>query len=455
MSKGSNKVRRTVRYAALEALERVEKGGAYSNLLIGELISQGRLNEKDGRLLTEIVYGTISRKLLLDYDLSPFIQQAKKVDPWVRNLLRLSLYQMLFLDKVPEHAIFNEAVEIAKARGNVGIGKFVNGVLRKIQREGVPAVSAIQDPVERLATEISLPRWLTEKLIRQIGAEATRQLGLSLFETSHVSARVDGRVLGRVAAIQQLAAAGIEARESVVSPFGIIAEKGFLAGSKLYQEGQITVQDESSMLVAPALQVAPGMKVLDACAAPGGKTTHIATYLDAAAGGEVTALDIHQQKVKLIQDNANRLDVADVVKTEVLDARTVHQHFPANHFDRILVDAPCSGLGLMRRKPDIRYHKGPADFQRLPQIQLEILDSVSKTLKNHGIMIYSTCTIAEEENQQVVAAFLASHPDFIKIPVQANQLMTAHVKDEMLTLYPHEFMTDGFFICCLQKVMPE
>lgn len=455
MKKIPNKLRRTVRYAALEALERVEKGGAYSNLLIGELISQGNLNEKDGRLLTEIVYGTISRKLLLDYYLSPFLQGAKKVDPWVRNLLRLSLYQMLFLDKVPAHAIFNEAVEIGKVRGNIGIGKFVNGVLRKIQREGVPATDAIKDPVERLATEISLPRWLTEKFIRQIGEEETYKLGLSLFETSHVSARVDARVIGRVAAIQQLAAEGIEARESVVSPFGIIAEKGFLAGSRLYKEGEITVQDESSMLVAPALQVAPDMKVLDACAAPGGKTTHIATYLDAAAGGEVIALDIHKQKVKLIEDNAGRLDVADVVTTAVMDAREVHENFPAESFDRILVDAPCSGLGLMRRKPDIRYHKGPEDFQRLPQIQGEILDSVSKTLKNHGIMIYSTCTIAEEENQQVVARFLADHPDFIKIPVQASQLITAHLQDEMLTLYPHEFMTDGFFICCLQKVTPE
>ncbi len=451
----SNKIpksmKKSVRYVALHALERVEKGGAYSNLLINDAILKGQLSDKDARLLTGLVYGTISRQLLLDYYLSPFLKGAKKVDTWVRLLLRLSLFQLLYLDKVPAHAILNEATEIAKVRGNIGIGKFVNGVLRNVQRKGVPAVTEIADPLERLATEISMPVWLTEKFVQQIGSEQTLKLGLSLFEVSHVSARVDLQSVTREEAIATLSEDGIEAEKSIVSPFGIFAKKGFLAGSQLFRYGVLTVQDESSMLVAPALQVEKGMKVLDACAAPGGKTTHIATFLDAAAGGKVTALDIHQQKVQLIKENAARLRVEDVVTTQQLDAREAHEEFAPASFDRILVDAPCSGLGLMRRKPDIKYQKQASDFTRLPTIQREILDSVAQTLKPGGLLIYSTCTILKEENQDVVESFLQDHPDFKLVPVVANELITSKLVDEMLTLYPQDFMTDGFFISCLKK----
>jgi len=451
----SNKIpksmKKSVRYVALHALERVEKGGAYSNLLINDAIQKGKLSDKDARLLTGLVYGTISRQLLLDYYLSPFLKSAKKVDTWVRLLLRLSLFQLLYLDKVPDHAILNEATEIAKVRGNIGIGKFVNGVLRNVQRNGVPDLAAISDPMERLATEISMPLWLTQRFVQQIGTEQTRQLGLSLFEVSHVSARVDLRSVTREEAIATLSEDGIEAEKSSVSPFGIVAKKGFLAGSQLFHYGVLTVQDESSMLVAPALQVEKEMKVLDACAAPGGKTTHIATFLDADVGGKVTALDIHRQKVQLIKDNAARLRVEDVVTTQQLDAREAHEEFAPASFDRILVDAPCSGLGLMRRKPDIKYQKQASDFTRLPMIQREILDSVAQTLKPGGLLVYSTCTILKEENQDVVESFLQDHPEFKLVPVVANELITSKLVDDMLTLYPQDFMTDGFFISCLKK----
>jgi 16S rRNA (cytosine967-C5)-methyltransferase len=445
------KIQYTVRFVALEALVRIEKGGAYSNLLLRELMNQGRLNDKDGRLLTEMVYGTISRQLLLDYYLAPFIKNAKKVDPWVKSLLRLSLYQVLYLDKVPNHAILNEAVEIAKAKGNPGIGKFVNGVLRTIQREGVPELNQIKEPVERLATEISMPLWLTEKFVKQMGIERTRELGLSLLAPSHASGRLDLQKISLEKAILQLQAEGIEARQSQVSPYGIVADKGFLAGSSLYQKGWLTIQDESSMLVAPALDVQPAHQVLDACAAPGGKTTHIASFLSAEAGGKVTALDIHPHKVKLIQENAQRLAVSAVVEAVEMDAREVNQQFKEQQFDRILVDAPCSGLGLMRRKPDIKYNKQAADLQRLPEIQLAILESVAPTLKNSGIMIYSTCTIMVEENQAVVEAFLSTHPEFEQVNVSVNEQVAAKIDNKMLTIYPQDFMTDGFFISCLRK----
>lgn len=442
-------IRQSVRFVALEAVERVDKGGAYSNLLLKELIEKNQLAAKDVGLLTEIVYGTIARRLLLEYYLLRFTKKAKKIDPWVKSLLCLSVYQLEYLDRVPDHAVVDQAVEIAKAKGNPGIGKFVNGVLRSFLRHGPASVSLIKDPLKRLATEISLPIWLTEKFVKEIGMEKTRKLGLSLFQTSHASARVDVAKISRSEAIAQLAEEGITARKSRVSPFGIIAEKGFIAGSSLFKKGWLTIQDESSMLVAPALQTAPGQKILDACAAPGGKTTHIASLLQ--GNGQVTALDIHAHKIKLIEENAQRLHVADVVTTRQLDARNVAQEFAPASFERILVDAPCSGLGLMRRKPDIKYHKSAADFKKLPQIQLEILESCAAVLKSSGIMVYSTCTVAPEENQLVAAAFLEAHPEFEAIAPAVPETVQPYLNREMLVLYPDDLQTDGFFISCFRK----
>lgn len=439
----------SVRYTALEAIERINHGGAYSNLLLNDLIKKNQVADKDTGLLTELVYGTVSRKRLLAFYLAPFTAQAKRIDSWVQSLLELSVYQLCFLDRVPDHAILNEAVEIAKAKGNPGIGKFVNGVLRSFQRKGTPLLTDIHDPIERLAVEISLPTFLTEKFVQEIGIEETRKLGLSLLEPSHVSARIDLQRISRESALEQLQEEGIEARLSEVSPYGIIADKGFLAGSKLYEAGLLTIQDESSMLVAQVIGAKPGEKILDACSAPGGKTTHMAALLEGK--GKITALDIHEHKLKLVRENAERLHVSDVVETKAMDARTVDEHFTLESFDRILIDAPCSGLGLMRRKPDIKYQKESEDFRQLPKIQRAILESCAPTLKKGGILVYSTCTIISEENQEVIAAFLEDHPEFEKVELAVNAIVQLAIQDQMLVLYPEMLMTDGFFICAMRK----
>lgn len=446
-----SKIAHTVRYTALTALENVFSGGAYSNLLLNELIKKSGLNEKDSRLLTELVYGTISRKLTLDFYLQPFIRQAKKLEDWVKTLLELSAYQLTYLDKVPPHAVLNEAVEIAKARGNQGTGKFVNGVLRNFLRQERASLDSIADPMERLAVAVSMPRWLIEKLADQLGMAEAKKLGESLLSPSHVSARADTGRISRELAIEKLKAEGLEVEASLVSPFGIIGKKGHLAGSSLFHEGLITIQDESSMLVAPAMEIEGQHQILDACAAPGGKTAHMATFLDEKAGGKITALDIHPRKLALIEENTKRLHVSALVETKQLDARKAVSSFPAGSFDRILVDAPCSGLGLMRRKPDIKYTKRPEDFVNLSRIQLEILESTAPALKKSGILTYSTCTITAEENQQTAEAFLAHHPEFEMIEPRVNDYVRQRVIDKRVEIYPHDFMTDGFFICCMKK----
>ena len=445
------KVYESPRLAALELLVQVSEEQAYSNLLLKSYITQHRLSDKDARLMTEIVYGTISRKMTLEYGITDFVEDTSKIDNWVKQLLLLSVYQLEYLDKVPAYSVIDEAVEIAKAKSNQGIARYVNGVLRNVQRHGPRSTDQIKNKVKRLSTEISLPKWLTKKLIEEIGFEETEKLGYSLLEPSRVSGRVDTRHISREEAIERLIAEGINAEASEVSPFGVVADKGFLAGSSLFKEGLMTIQDESSMLVAPSLKIEAGHQVLDACAAPGGKTVHIATYLDQGAGGKVTALDIYDHKIKLIEENAERLHVSDVVETKVLDAREVKDAFTDESFDRILVDAPCSGLGLLRRKPDIKYSKSPEDFLNLQEIQLEILESVVTKVKEWGIITYSTSTMTSEENKDVIALFLERHPNFEKIEIPGAEKLELSYQDQMLQIYPHHYQTDGFFICSLQR----
>lgn len=444
-------IQQTPRFVALELLVKVASQQGYSNVLVADAIKKHRLSSQDAGLMTEIVYGTISRRLTLEYYLAPFIKDAKKIDAWVKELLLLSIYQLEFLDKVPAYSILNDAVEIAKTKGNVGIGKFVNGVLRNIQRTGVPELTEIKDAEERLSIEVSLPLWLVQRLVQQIGIEETSALGHSLLIPSKVSGRIDTRFVSLEKALEDINAEGIEVVPSKVSRFGVVADKGFLAGTSLFKAGQMTIQDESSMLVAPSMQIKPDSRVLDACAAPGGKTTHIATFLEASKGGEVVALDIHDKKIKLINDNARRLHVEDVVTARALDARKVDDVYPDETFDRILVDAPCSGLGLLRRKPDIKYQKKPEDFMNLQKIQLEILESVAKKVKEWGIIAYSTCTIMPEENQEVMRLFLERHPEFELMDIKGVTHLSKSYQDKMLQIYPHHYLTDGFFISCLRR----
>lgn len=437
------------RYQAVYALTRIASG-SYSNILVSRILDEKQMSIPDGKLFTEIVYGVLNHRLSLEYQLARFVKKPQALEEWVKWLLLTGLYQLHFLAKVPDHAVLNESVEIAKTLGHTGIGKLVNGVLRNVQRQGFSDYSELKDPLERLSIATSFPRVLLDYLVPQLGLEKTAALAESLLTPSHVSARVDLQKISRAEAIAFLATEGLTVKESPIALAGIIGEKGALATSGLFKKGWLTIQDESSMLVAPAMTLAPDAQVLDACAAPGGKTTHMASLLTT---GHVTALDLHEHKVKLIMDNAKRLGVADRVSAKVMDARKVATTFPKESFDAILVDAPCSGLGLMRRKPDIKYQKNPQEFLKLPEIQLEILNSCAPTLKQWGIMVYSTCTITQEENRGVLTQFLQAHPEFVLTEVQV-QGAQSKVVDQTLTLLPQDFQTDGFFISRLQKIAP-
>ena len=430
----------TARNLALAVLEDVFVNQAYSNIALNKHLKGSQLSAADKGLVTEIVYGTVARKLTLEWYLSHFIEDRDKLDNWLYILLLMSAYQLRFLDKIPDHAVVNEAVELAKVRKK-GSEKLVNAVLRRILREGWPDIATIKRKNKRDSIAYSLPVWLVSKLKEEYGEERAQAIFESLLVRNKASIRVTGLSL------KEEIKALLEAADSPLAATGLVKEQGHFAGHDLFVEGAITIQDESSQLVAPTLDLQGEERVLDACAAPGGKTAHMASYL---TSGKVTALDLYDHKLDLIQENAQRLGVADRVQTQKLDARKVHEFFEKDSFDKILVDAPCSGIGLLRRKPDIKYNKETADFTSLQEIQLEILGSVCQTLRKGGIITYSTCTIVSEENFQVVEAFLESHPEFeqVKLEHECKDIL----KDGCILITPELYGSDGFFISQFRKI---
>ena len=430
----------TARNLALAVLEDVFVNQAYSNIALNKHLKGSQLSAADKGLVTEIVYGTVARKLTLEWYLSHFIQDRDKLDNWLYVLLLMSAYQLRYLDKIPNHAVVNEAVELAKARKK-GSEKLVNAVLRRILREGWPDIDSIKRKNKRDSIAYSIPVWLVSKLKEEYGEERAQAIFESLLVRNKASIRVTD--LSRKEEIKAV----LEASDSPLAASGLVKEQGHFAGHDLFSEGAITIQDESSQLVAPTLDLQGHEQVLDACAAPGGKTAHMASFL---TSGKVTALDLYDHKLDLIQENAQRLGVADRVQTQKLDARKVHEFFGRDSFDKILVDAPCSGIGLLRRKPDIKYNKETADFTSLQEIQLEILGSVCQTLRKGGIITYSTCTIVSEENFQVVETFLESHPEFeqVKLEHECKDIL----KDGCILITPELYGSDGFFISQFRKI---
>lgn len=438
----ANDWKKTARGQALIVLEEVFREGAYSNIALSKQLSQSQLSEQDKGLVTEIVYGTVARKLTLEWYLAHVIDDRDKLETWVYDLLMMSLYQLLYLDKVPDHAVVNDAVAIAKNRGNKkGAEKLVNAVLRKLSNDSMPNIDEIKRVNKRYSIKYSLPVWLVKKLIDQYGKERAVRIFESLFVRNKASVRVANPA--KLSDIKSETDADL----SQLSEVGLTKANGYFAASDFFKSGDITIQDETSQLVAPALDLQENDCVLDACAAPGGKTVHMASYLQT---GTVIALDLYEHKLTLIEENANRLGVAERVKTEKLDASKVHKYFAPETFDKILVDAPCSGIGLIRRKPDIKYNKKLQDFSNLQETQLSILSSVCQTLRKGGIMVYSTCTIVAEENQEVVNQFLKQHSNFEQVPLE--HVREDIVVDGCLVITPEQYQTDGFFIAKFRRV---
>ena len=431
---------KSARAISLETLIKVLQDKSYSNISLNNSLNHSDLSQADQNLATKIVYGTIQYRLFLEYQLKGLVR-IKLTEKYLKPLLLMSIYQIVFLDKVPNRAVLDEANKLAKQFGKHHSSGYrvVNGILRSFIRRGVILPDA-KDEIKYLSVKESMPEWLVNYFANHWGMDRTKKLLESINQPAKNSVRISA-LCDRDQVFNQLKTEGYEPEWSNLSVNDIILGHGGVSQSDLFKRGKLTIQDEAASLVIESFDFdSKEEHILDACSAPGGKTVQMA---ERVVAGDVTALDIHEKKLHLVKENAKRMNVANKVKIKACDARKVQDVFKPGEFTKILVDAPCSGLGLLRRKPEIRYTKTERDLQNLQKIQLAILESVSPLLKEDGELVYATCSISVEEDEAVVEKFLKLHPDFELKPFKLSKLES---KTGMLKIMPDQDNNDGFFI---------
>ncbi|MEG6615239.1 16S rRNA (cytosine(967)-C(5))-methyltransferase RsmB [Peptococcaceae bacterium 1198_IL3148] len=443
------------REMALMALKSVEEEGAYANLALNRVLEKYKPEKLDRAFATEIVYGSLRTMNTLDWVISRFLQQPLASQTvWVRNILRIGTYQLIYMDKVPAAAACNESVELAKKYANPGVVKFVNGVLRNITRnlDNLDYPDIESDPVSHVALKYSHPRWMVERWLKEYGVEQTIELCKANNLTPPNTIRTNTLRISREALINLLQAEGVKVQKTKYVSEGLKID-GFLSFRHLeaFQQGLFQIQDESSMLVGHALNPAHGSRVIDAAAAPGGKSTHIAQLMENT--GLILSFDIHPHKLKLIEENCRRLGITNV-KVSVGDSREIAADLH-NWADYVLLDAPCSGLGVLRRRPDARWRKEAYQIPAIVKLQREMLESVSKCVRPGGVLVYSTCTITYEENLGQVKSFLKEHDEFILEDLTpllpANMANEPDIAKGYVQLLPHVHGMDGFFLARMRK----
>ncbi|NLI57905.1 MAG: 16S rRNA (cytosine(967)-C(5))-methyltransferase RsmB [Clostridium sp.] len=446
------------REMAVKILYDIDKNGAYSNISLGKHLDSRNFKDIDRAFITELVYGILKWKLTIDYIISRFSRvKLKKISPWILNILRIGVYQIIFTDKVPVSAACNESVKLAKRYGHAASSKYVNGVLRNISRdkERIKYPDKKDNLSEFLSVSYSHPLWMIDEWIKRYGEEFTEELLKNNNQTPHFTIRTNTLKTSKTHLKKILEEEGFEVDYGqYMEEALIIKNPKSLQEMDAFKKGYFQVQDESSMLVASVLNPEPNDFVLDVCSAPGGKTTHLAQLMDNK--GTIVARDIHEHKIQLISQAAKRLGI-DIIKTEIFDA-TLFDEKLEEKADKVLVDAPCTGLGIIRRKPDIKWTRKKEDKNEIVKLQKKILSTSSKYVRKGGIIVYSTCTIEPEENQYVIEEFLDNNKDFYledawgNLPETIKDLPKVfNEKKEYIQLYPNKHGVDGFFIAKLKK----
>lgn len=436
------------RRLAFDILERVGSGSYADRALDAELQRHPGLDPRDRGLVTELVYGVLRQQGRLDYALARFCKQPLgKLENRVLLLLRLGAYQLLCLDRVPESAAVNTTVQLARHHQLERATGFVNGILRSLARGRAQLTwpDARREPLAHLEHALSLPHWLAERWLSELGAVAAQQLAAALLEPAPFSVRVNTLKTDRAGFLQALDSAGHRGAPTHFAPEGVTLTARAAAPLPGDAAGWYQVQDESSMLIAHLLAPRPGERLLDACAAPGGKTTHLAALTGNRA--EIIALDLHPQRVRLIEQGAARLGCAGITARS-WDLTCPPPFLAPESCDGVLVDAPCSGLGVLRRNPETRWRLQPADITVLAERQAMILNQAAPLVKPGGRLVYAVCTNTPEETERQVAAFLARHPAFRLepltnlVPDHWRELLDAH---GCLRTWPQYYGLDGFF----------
>ncbi|MGL4739807.1 MAG: 16S rRNA (cytosine(967)-C(5))-methyltransferase RsmB [Sarcina sp.] len=436
-----------IRKIIVEILDEVFYRHAYSNIEINKRLSGLDIDSKDKALITEVVYGTIKYKKTIDTILGNFVRQIEDIDLNILNILRSAIYQMKYLDRVPDYAIVNEAVNLTKLRSKT-LSRFVNGVLRNYIRNKEKHFEGKLSGSAKLAYEYSFEKWMVDLFIAQYGEEVTKKILEGLNTRPAVTVRVNSLKADYDEVLEKLETEGYDVEEGYICPEAIIIKKGSsIEKNELHREGLISVQDESAMLVAPLLNPNEGDTVMDLCSAPGGKTTHLSELL--MNTGKVYAFDIYEHKLKLIEENIVRLGLTNV-ETAIMDAAKLEGKY-VEFADKILLDVPCSGLGIIRKKPEIKWTKNSKELQDIARIQMQILMNAWEYLKKGGELVYSTCTLNKRENEAVIERFLSKNHDasVVKEFIGQNENIIYN-GDGSITILPNEYM-DGFFMIKLKK----
>ncbi|MDH3519303.1 MAG: 16S rRNA (cytosine(967)-C(5))-methyltransferase RsmB [Myxococcales bacterium] len=443
------------RLLALRVLERVQRAGAYADVLLHSTLARSPLNAPDRAFATELVYGTLRWRGRIDFMLSRCVERdLDKLEPLVATALRLGAYQILFAENVPASAAVDEAVRCVRACGTERATGLVNAVLRRLaaQHQQIALPALADDPLGNLIHALSMPMWIAARWIEAYGPEEAAALAAACNQAPPLSVRVNPHQGTRAELLEELRPRFPDARPCAYARAGLVlGRRGNPALDRAFLAGRFTVQDEAAQLVVDLLDPQPGERVLDVCAAPGGKTTAIAERVGRT--GSVLALDRNARRLELVRRSARRLQL-DRIECAVRDATQSFGHLVEERgFDRVLVDAPCSGLGTLRRNPDARWRVRSSDPARLAEIQIAILRNAAATLGAGGVLVYSTCTLTREENEGVIEAFLRSATSFVlasrlEAPFEVRELVA---EDGFMRCLPHRHDTDGFFAARLEK----
>jgi len=442
---------KNIRKLALNILDHLEETGGYSNLVVNKLVHKEEISYQDKRFISNLVYGVLENRIFLDYIIRKYSSiRLKKIQGSTLNILRMGAYQLIFLDKVPDSAAVNESVNLVK-KANPRSSGFVNGILRSMVREkdNLPLPKREDDIIEYLSVKYSHSKWIVEKFTSDFGVDFAEGILKANNNKPLMNIRTNTLKNTREELMAKLEAIGMGVTASTFNKSGIIVNSfdESIVNINLYREGCFIIQDNGSMLISEILDPKPGERVLDVCSAPGGKTTHMAELMKNE--GVVVARDVYDHKLELVNNSVNRLGIS-IVETELHDG-TVFKESEEKSYDKVLLDAPCSGFGIIRRKPEIKYNKSLDDVISLSSLQYEMLEVNSKYLKVGGEMIYSTCSINKEENEHVVEKFVKDNDEFEIVDI-SGKISTIDIKTKTITLYQTFNETDGYFICKLKRI---
>lgn len=447
----------TARKLAFDVLCGIEKSGQYSNIAIDRAIEKSDLGDADRRLFTALVLGVSERKITLDFIIDSLAKSPEKIDKKIRIILRLGIYQLAFTDKIPQYAAINETVNLATKN----LRGFVNAILRSFLRKKEEIFLKIEetckktaekatenlicedDAVRYLSVKYSFPQELCRRFLGLFGIERVEKIFEKYNEAPPLTLRINTLKTSREEYARELEKRKISFELTENSPYGIRVFGVPFSGLPFFEEGYFFVQDEASQICVEAIGVKPGDVAIDCCACPGSKTFGMAINMQNA--GKIYSRDLHKSKLSLILQGANRLGTG-IIEVSQRDAREPDEELFGSA-DALLCDAPCSGLGVIAKKPEIRY-KDLSESDKLPQIQSDILDVVCRYVKCGGVLIYSTCTVLPSENEEVIGKFLETHPEF-----EAEDFCVGKIKSRcgMVTLYPDIHGTDGFFVAKVKR----